>query len=171
MNSYMLIWLFPIVFMIHEFEEIIFIRGWISRNKRSICEKYPRFGKRILTQCKDISTEVFSLIVAEEFIIVAIIVIIAGIKNNYNLFLGLVIAYCMHLLMHIIQTIIIKKYIPAIATTILTGFYCLYVMHYFINNNLLNLNKVIIYGIIMTVIAALNLLVMHKLAKRIEILN
>jgi len=33
MNDEMIIWLFPIVFMIHEFEEIIFMRWWVARNK------------------------------------------------------------------------------------------------------------------------------------------
>ena len=66
-----LIWLFPIVFMIHEFEEIIFMRWWIAKNKVHVLNKYPKLGKQVLGQFDAFSTESFSLIVAEEFLIVS----------------------------------------------------------------------------------------------------
>lgn len=32
-NLQVIIWFFPILFMFHDFEEIIFMRAWISKNK------------------------------------------------------------------------------------------------------------------------------------------
>ena len=34
-----IIWLLPIVFMIHDFEKIIFFKSWISKNKDYLTEK------------------------------------------------------------------------------------------------------------------------------------
>jgi hypothetical protein len=45
MKPEIIIWLFPIIFMIHEFEEIIFMRWWLGKNKESILTKYPKLGK------------------------------------------------------------------------------------------------------------------------------
>ena len=59
--------------MIHEFEEIVFMKWWIRKNSESILLKFPRLGERIIQQQKSLSTEQFTLIVAEEFIIVFLI--------------------------------------------------------------------------------------------------
>lgn len=118
MKSDYLIWLFPIVFMIHEFEEMVFMKWWIRKNSESILLKFPRFGARIIQQQKSLSTEQFTLIVAEEFIIVFLVIIISELTSNYNLYLGLVFAYSIHLLVHIIQSIVIRQYTPAIVTSL-----------------------------------------------------
>lgn len=44
-NMQAIIWFFPIVFIIHDFEEIIFIQSWISKNGYYLCEKFPKLSK------------------------------------------------------------------------------------------------------------------------------
>jgi hypothetical protein len=171
MKSDYLLWLFPIVFMIHEFEEIVFMKWWIRKNSESILLKFPRLGERIIQQQKSLSTEQFTLIVAEEFIIVFLIIIISALTSNYNLYLGLVFAYSIHLLVHIIQSIVIWQYTPAIVTSIITGLFCIYVFYYFINNDLIDFTKTIIYSLGLTLFVFINLRVMHFLAKKIKTLS
>lgn len=157
--------------MIHEFEEIVFMKWWIRKNSESILLKFPRLGARIIQQQKSLSTEQFTLIVAEEFIIVFLIIIISALTSNYNLYLGLVFAYSIHLLVHIIQSIVIWQYTPAIVTSIITGLYCIYVFYYFINNDLIDFTKTIFYSIGLTLFVFINLRVMHFLAKKIKTLS
>lgn len=171
MKSDYLIWLFPIVFMIHEFEEMVFMKWWIRKNSESILLRFPRFGARIIQQQKSLSTEQFTLIVAEEFIIVFLVIIISELTSNYNLYLGLVFAYSIHLLVHIIQSIVIRQYTPAIVTSIITGLFCIYAIYYFINNDLIDITNTIIYGLGLSLFVFINLRLMHFLAKKIKILN
>ncbi|TAL76195.1 MAG: HXXEE domain-containing protein [Bacteroidetes bacterium] len=171
MKPEILIWLFPIVFMIHEFEEIIFMRWWFRKNKESILIKYPKLGKRMVVQFESLSTEAFSLIVAEEFILASLIVIISVITSNYDLYFGLITAYSVHLLVHIIQTVAIRQYTPAIVTTILTGIFSVVVFIEFTNRELISFNHALIYSIVLTLVIFLNLNLMHRLIKRIEILT
>lgn len=171
MKSDYFLWLFPIVFMIHEFEEIVFMKWWIRKNSESILLKFPRLGARIIQQQKSLSTEQFTLIVAEEFIIVFLIIIISALTSNYNIYLGLVFAYSIHLLVHIIQSIVIWQYTPAIVTSIITGLFCIYVFYYFINNDLIDFTKTIFYSIGLTLFVFINLRVMHFLAKKIKTLS
>lgn len=166
-----LIWLFPIVFMIHEFEEIIFMRWWVDKNKEHILFKYPKLGKQVLGQVGALSTESFSLIVAEEFLIVSLIVVYSAFTSNYDLYTGLILAFSIHLMTHLIQSIILRSYTPAIITTILTGIFCTYAFFEIRNAELLNFNHTLIYTIVMTVIVFLNLKILYSLVKRIRILN
>jgi len=39
---------FPIVFIIHDFEEIIFIQSWISKNRYYLYEKFPKLSKKVI---------------------------------------------------------------------------------------------------------------------------
>ncbi|MDR2927860.1 MAG: HXXEE domain-containing protein [Cytophagaceae bacterium] len=43
-----IIWLLPIVLMIHDFEEIIFFKSWINQNRDCMTEKFPKIAKRFL---------------------------------------------------------------------------------------------------------------------------
>lgn len=171
MESDYLIWLFPIVFMVHEFEEMIFMKWWIRKNSESILLKFPRFGGRIIQQQKSLSTEQFTLIVAEEFIVVVLVIIITALTSNYNLYLGLVFAYSIHLIVHIIHTVVIWRYTPAIVTTIITGLFCSYAFYYFIINDLVDFTDTIFYSLGLSLFVFINLSIMHFLAKKIKILS
>jgi len=171
MKPEILIWLFPIVFMIHEFEEIIFMKWWIDKNKAHVLNKYPKLGKQVFGQFDALSTESFSLIIAEEFLIVSLIVVYSSFTSNYDLYTGLILAYSIHLLTHLVQSIVLRSYTPAIITTILTGIFCAYAFFEIRNADLLTFNRTLIYTIVLTVIVFLNLKIMHGLVKKIRILN
>lgn len=54
------LWLFPVVFMVHEMEEIIGLRIWLEKNI-DITKKYSRISKTY----QNITTEAFSVAVLE----------------------------------------------------------------------------------------------------------
>ena len=170
MKPEILIWVFPIVFMIHEFEEIIFMRWWVKKNKEHILSKYPKLGKQVLGQFDVFSTEAFSLIVAEEFLIVSFIVIFSAFTSNYDLYAGLILAFSIHLLTHLIQSIVLKSYTPAIITTLLTGIFCAYAFVKILNSELLSFNRTLIFTVVLTMIVFLNLKIMYRLVRKIKIL-
>jgi hypothetical protein len=166
-----LIWLFPVIFMIHEFEEIIFIHWWVKKNKEHILNRYPKLGKQMLQQLEGVSTEAFSLIVAEEFLIVSIIVAFSAFTGNYDLYAGLVLAFAIHLLTHLFQSMALRTYTPAIITAFLTSIFCGFALFNFINNELINLKYTLIFTLVLTGIVFLNLKLMYTLVKKIKILN
>lgn len=111
------IWLFPILFIFHDIEEIGF-ETWLKKNKTMLGERFP-----FVIKCYDhYSTEGIAFAVMEEFILCLIICIIASITNNkyvYLLWLGSFIAYSLHLIVHLIQFFVIRNYIPAVITSII----------------------------------------------------
>ena len=108
-----LLWLFPVIFMLHEMEEIIGFGPWLDKNQ-AIINKYPR----IAASYEHFSPSGFAMAVLEEYLLVIIITGASLYFANYLVWLGAFIAFSLHLLIHLIQSILIRKYIPALASSL-----------------------------------------------------
>jgi hypothetical protein len=64
-TDFILVTLFPLIFMFHDFEEIIFMKSWLVKNSDYLQNRFPVFSKQIL-KLNGISTSAFALGVAEE---------------------------------------------------------------------------------------------------------
>lgn len=116
MSSY--IWLFPLIFIFHDMEEIIGFGIFLKRNKTFLQKKYPW----AIAPYKDFSTEGLSLAVFEELVLCIVFCFIISITSNEiisYLWLGGFIGCTLHFVIHIVQSIIIRKYIPALITSII----------------------------------------------------
>ncbi len=169
MKTELLMWLFPVVFMIHEFEEILFVRQWISRNREKLVRRFPRLAKRMLPRLEAITTASFAFVVAEEFILVSVATFGAYWFANYALFIGMVIAYGLHLAVHILQFAVYRGYIPAIITSALTGIYTAYCIRHFWIHGLMPAPDVVIYAVASILILVVNLVLFHRIAERLKL--
>ncbi|HAU4971784.1 TPA: HXXEE domain-containing protein [Clostridioides difficile] len=150
------IWLFPLLFIFHDMEEIIGFGIWLKKNKSMLDKKYPFISKVY----ENYSTEGMEFAVFEEFILCIIFCILTVITENqyvYLLWLGSFIAYTLHLVIHIGQSIIIRKYIPSLITSII----CLPISIWCISKSIYivdcEMSTTILYSIIGIIIVALNL--------------
>lgn len=105
-----IIFLFPIFFMIHEFEEIIMIQKWINHNQIKLTQRFPHLYP-IIKKASKIDTHKFSIIVAEEFIIVSTCCTISIYTGQIIYWYCCLAAFSLHLLIHLLQFIIWQKYI------------------------------------------------------------
>ncbi|EIS9209936.1 HXXEE domain-containing protein [Clostridioides difficile] len=156
------IWLFPLLFIFHDMEEIIGFGIWLKKNKSMLDKKYPFISKIY----ENYSTEGMAFAVFEEFILCIIFCILTVITENqyvYLLWLGSFIAYTLHLVIHIGQSIIIRKYIPSLITSII----CLPISIWCISKSIYivdcEMSTTILYSIIGIIIVALNLKFAHSL--------
>jgi hypothetical protein len=155
-----LIWLFPLLFMFHDFEEIIFMRAWIGKNKSNLSERFPVLSKKLLPHFENMTTSAFALGVAEEFILISIITFVSYMTNWYSLWIGSFIAFTLHLLIHCFQALIVRKYIPVIVTSVICLPICIYIIKQIIQIS--SLNTIILYSILCFIIMVINLFVIHK---------
>ncbi len=114
-----LVWLVPVLFMLHDFEEIILLKTWLTRNHDSLLNRFPKVGERFMPHFEKISTAAFALGVAEEYVLICAVCVVSLLTNWYALWFGMLFAFLIHLLAHIVQAIAIKKYVPSLATSIL----------------------------------------------------
>ncbi|EMJ4212485.1 HXXEE domain-containing protein [Clostridioides difficile] len=145
-----------ITFIFHDMEEIIGFGIWLKKNKSMLDKKYPFISKVY----ENYSTEGMAFAVFEEFILCIIFCILTVITENqyvYLLWLGSFIAYTLHLVIHIGQSIIIRKYIPSLITSII----CLPISIWCISKSIYivdcEMSTTILYSIIGIIIVALNL--------------
>ena len=115
MREYFL--LLPIIFIFHDMEEIIGF-GWFFRNNPEIFKRYPK----ITEAYKDFTTAGMALAVYEEFIPFFGISVLAYYFENdvlNALWFGLMLSLTAHFIVHLMQSIYIKKYVPSLITSII----------------------------------------------------
>lgn len=159
-NMNVIVWIFPVLFIFHDLEELTFLKSWINRNNSFLAQKFPKMTKRVLPHFSSITNFSFALGVIEELIIIIIVTLISFLTQKYYLWTGLFIAFTFHLMIHCIQTLVIKKYVPAIATSVILLPVCIYIIwdtaHLFI------LQRIIQFSIIGLLIMAVNIIAVHK---------
>ena len=114
MTSVQFYFLFPALFMLHELEEII----WMPSFVKKISIQYP--NNRILTYYIPFA---FNFIVLEQFLILMTSLYLSYQFNNYNIYASIINAYINQVFGHLIQTIVIRKYVPGLLTGILTSYF------------------------------------------------
>lgn len=155
-----MVWLFPILFMFHDFEEIIFMQSWISKNRDYLTHRFPALSKKLFSHFDQITTSAFALGVAEEFIIISFITVVSYVTNWYILWTGLFITFALHLVIHCIQALVIRKYVPAVVTSIICLPFCIYIISNGVK--LFPMNDVILYSVLSFALMAVNLILIHK---------
>nr|AWI66796.1 hypothetical protein [Piromyces sp.] len=155
------VWLFPIIFIIHDMEEIIGLGIWLRKNKELLDEKYSFITKTY----KNFSTEGFSLAVFEELLICVLISLLALLTNNeimWYIWFGGFIGCTIHFVVHIGQSVILRQYIPALATSIIflpISIYIIYKSYFAIQGSV---NSMIIGCIVGIVSVFVNLVLIQK---------
>lgn len=155
MSTLQFYFLFPSLFMLHELEEII----WMPSFVKKISLQIPY--KQIFTFYTPFA---FNAIVMEQLLILMTSLYLSYQFNNYSIYATIIIAYIYHVFGHLIQTIVIRKYVPGLLTGILTSLFSLC--------NLKNEFPIILYGysLFTLLVIILNLLlsfvVLHKMSRR-----
>jgi hypothetical protein len=162
-------WLLPIVFMGHDFEEIIMMRPWLNRYGDRLKARFPALAGRFLPRIEQLSTSAFALAVAEEFVILAVLTYLSVEFALYSLWLGLLLVFFLHLVVHIGQVIVLRHYAPVFVTSVLGSFYCLFALYYMIVYTPVVWGYALGWAVVLGVILAANLLLAHRLAGRFEV--
>ncbi|NFS30004.1 HXXEE domain-containing protein [Clostridium botulinum] len=117
MNSInVIVWLFPVIFMIHDFEEIILVSPWKKKYKNYL--DTCTIKKKPFEDFK--STDSFSIGVEILFLIFSFASLFSIIFNSYYIWYGLFFATAAHFITaHLNLTIKFKHYVPGIITAIL----------------------------------------------------
>lgn len=118
------IWLFPIAFIIHDFEEIIMVEKWIKHNSAKLNEILPtKMADRIKSQFS-MTTAQFSVAVFIIFLFVSSSTILANqyllqsSLGNIHFFVVVTLVFFLHAFTHIGQSILLRSITPGVVTSI-----------------------------------------------------
>lgn len=113
------VWLFPVLFIFHDFEEIIGFGAWSRRNMSRMENRMPKIAAAYKKMFALYSTEGMALAVFEELLLCILACILAVTLQFYQLWIGMFVAFVLHLIMHMIQALGWRGYIPAVVTSII----------------------------------------------------
>jgi len=125
LNVQTLIWLFPIVFLFHDLEEIIMVEKWMEKHSSVIHGKLPsKFADRVIKQFS-MSTAQFSVAVMVIFVFVSSSTYMAsqylnsGPLGNIYLFTVMNTVFFIHVFTHVGQSVLLKSITPGVVTSVL----------------------------------------------------
>ena len=119
--------LFPCLFMIHEMEEILLMPSFMSSMVDN--SKLKNF-KEVYSPFK------FNLIVFEEFLILLAFLAYSFYVGDFTIYQTIIIAYNYHIVIHLLQSLYLKKYVPGLLSGIGTGLYSSIWIHQLVQDNL-----------------------------------
>lgn len=117
-----LLWLFPIVFMFHDFEELILFEPWLKKNAAEIRAKLAAFAPAFFLKQVDCilakSSTAFAFPVSLIFALTCLATILAAVYGQYAAFLLASGVYFTHGFLHLGQAIALRRYVPALITSL-----------------------------------------------------
>ena len=147
--------LFPALFMLHELEEIV----WMPSFFKKISIQYP--NNRILSYYTPFA---FNVIVLEQFLILLLSLFLSYQFNNYTIYTTIVIAYIYHVFGHLIQTIVLRKYVPGLLTGSLTSLFSLFCLK---NNVPINLYWYSFFTLLVIILnLVVSFMILHKISHK-----
>lgn len=107
------VWALPILFILHDFEEMIFMPLWKKTKKfQQLPNKADYFGGVT-------NGSAFSIGVLEEFVILLCISYVSEYSHTTGLYLGFCIAYTLHFAIHYLLCFRYRGYVPGVITVTL----------------------------------------------------
>ena len=152
LNSFFL--LFPSIFMLHEFEEILLFPRFMRRN--------PKLQQQFLAAA--FTPFRFNAIVCQEFILLLIVLGLSIYFESFNIYITVIIAYIYHVIGHIFQSIFLRQYIPGVLSGIITAGYCTYQIYDAVSANYM----LLAYSFLTLLIIFVNIVVSFKMFQRIQ---
>jgi len=114
MDLLTVLWLFPIVFMFHDFEEILTVKKWTRSNRQKVASLIPKWFPQWLESSFQMTTLQFSRDVLWVFSFITLSVVLAAQFSFYPLFLIFLAIFFLHVFTHLGMSLYLRSYTPGI---------------------------------------------------------
>ena len=126
-------------------------------------KRMPRLAVAYKKMFAQYSTEGMALAVLEELLLCILICIVAIHFQLYQLWIGVFIAFVLHLFLHMIQAIIWRGYIPAVMTSVIAAPVSIYIVADSLKILNFDVRKVMIWSLIGLITIVANVKIAHSL--------
>ncbi|MDO4782418.1 MAG: HXXEE domain-containing protein [Capnocytophaga felis] len=145
--------LLPVVFMVHDFEEVIMFEVWLSKNREELRQRFPKLENFLARNgFFAYSTADFAVAVAHEFLLLSVVCYLSVWFGSYGWWFGAFMAFFVHLFMHIGQWLAYGKYVLVIITSLLSLPYCFYTFWVFFEAEVLTIGQMLWWTLIGTLL-------------------
>lgn len=114
-----LIWLFPVVFMLHDFEELLLMESWLEVHGQDLLSSLPAWAESRLGSVLQESPAEFGTGVLVLFLLAAVSSALAALEGILQPFLVTASAFVVHAAVHVVQAVVLRRYVPALFTSVI----------------------------------------------------
>ncbi|MGN1376485.1 MAG: HXXEE domain-containing protein [Prevotella sp.] len=109
----------PLAFVIHDAEEIIMQHRWMIKHRKMLERRFPRL-KLLIEHLSQLDTKSFAIAALEELVVLLCVTAYVFVHGIYatEIWIALFMAFSLHLLIHIVQAIVVKGYVPGLVTSV-----------------------------------------------------
>jgi hypothetical protein len=158
------VWLFPVIFMIHEFEEIFMVEAWAERYKEKIQRVWPTKKPFGLDNAGPYLSATIGIGIFAEFILMLLICLLCVIFQNYYAWVGIFVGFLFHFFWpHLAVCIKFKGYVPGMITGAIIFIPSIWVLYQAISILQYGLLAVVLSALVMQVVEGfITFKVLHK---------
>ena len=111
---------FPPAFILHELEELMVQHRWMAAHRTSLIEGFPSM-RSLIGRLSTLGTRAFSIAALEELVLLLLAtawMLVQG-PLALQIWSALFMAFSFHLLVHIGVALVLRSYVPGLATSVL----------------------------------------------------
>ena len=111
---------FPLLFVIHEAEEVLVQHGWMKAHRADLERRFP-WSRNILAHLYRLGRRAFAIAALEELLVLSLATcyVLVGGTCSMQVWSALFMAFSLHLLVHVAQAVAVGGYVPGLATSLL----------------------------------------------------
>lgn len=130
MDVISLLWLLPVVFMFHDFEEILTVEAWGNKHGPAITASLSPALRKRMAPMMGMTTRDFAMDVLFVYILIVGVTFVAVFLEFYWPYLAVLAVFLLHVFTHLAQSMVLKLYTPGVVTAVLLAFpYSLYAFY------------------------------------------
>lgn len=167
MTDETLMWMLPIVFMLHDFEEIVLMPPWLRRHGDEAIRRFP-FARGMVRRVTGLSGSGYAFAVALVFVAIVVVTLISVLADYPALWAGTVGVLALHFLVHIAQALAWRGFVPAILTSVPGLIWCLWVLWQALGRGMVTAGEIWPWVVFGSALTWVYLVMVHRLAHRLE---
>ena len=111
---------FPLLFVIHEAEEVLVQHGWMKAHRADLERRFP-WSRDILAHLSRLGRRAFAIAALEELLVLSLATcyVLVGGTCSMQVWSALFMAFSLQLLGHVAQAGAVGGYVPGLATSLL----------------------------------------------------
>ncbi|WP_171719256.1 HXXEE domain-containing protein [Paenibacillus phytohabitans] len=134
-----LLWLLPVFFMFHDFEEILTVEAWGNKHGPAITASLSPSLQKRLAPMMGMTTRNFAMDVLFVYILIVGVTFVAVFLEFYWLYLAVLAVFLLHVFTHLAQSIVLRLYTPGVVTAVLVALpYSIYAFYRLLYENVVS---------------------------------
>lgn len=109
----------PVLFIVHEVEEWLYMLRWMQRHGPDLQRRFPKCS-RLVAHLMRIDRRAFAVAALEELLLLlsCVCYVLVQAPGSLYVWAAVFLAFAAHLLVHVVQAVVVRGYVPGVVTSV-----------------------------------------------------